>query len=316
MATTQTYTGNFAGEVAAQYVAPAVLSANTIAQNAVTVHENIRYRLNVRNFASTGFLAAADCEFNASGTVSLSDVVLEPTELAVNVELCKQKFDSQWESLQMRGSWTDRPMPANFVEFLVDRLNALTAKEVETKIWQGATNSGGDFIGLESRLASGSVVDVVGTTLTAANIIAEMAKVVSAIPSAVYADRGENGVALRVSIKAAQLYQRALGYGIVPLATDLTSAANINSYNNALTVGEKPLNFEGIPIIVCNGLSDNKMVAGQSANLHFGTNVLTDMTAMQIIDRTPIDGSQNFRFVQRFTAGTQITNDSDLVYYA
>lgn len=312
MATTQTYTGNFAGEAAAQYVAPAVLSANTIAQGAVTVHENIRYKLNVRNFASTGFLAAGDCDFTASGNVALSDVVLEPTELAVNLELCKQKFDSQWESLQMRGSWTDRPMPANFVEFLVDRLNALTAKEVETKIWQGAANSGGDFIGLESRLlGDSSVNDVVGTTLTAANIIAELAKVVSAIPSAVYADRGENGVAIRLSIKAAQLYQRALGYG------QLTATPNfINSYNNQLTVGEKPLNFEGIPLIVCNGLSDNKMVAAQSANLHFGTNVLTDMTAMQIIDRTPIDGSQNFRFVQRFTAGTQITNGSDIVYYA
>lgn len=317
MAKNSDFTGNYAGEKAIGYVAPAVLSANTIAQGAVTVHENIRYKLNVRNFASTGFLQAADCDFSSSGTVALSDVVLEPTELMVNLELCKKDFQTQWESLEMRGALLAQEIPTSFQDYLIERLNALTAKDVETKIWQGAANSGGDFIGLESRLlGDSSVNDVVGTTLTAANIIAELAKVVSAIPSAVYADRAENGVAIRISIKAAQLYQRALGYGIVPLSTNLTSTTNINSYNNGLTVGEKPLNFEGIPLIVCNGLSDNKMVAGRSADLHFGTNVLTDMTSIDIIDRAPIDGSQNFRYVQRFTAGTQITNGTDLVYYA
>lgn len=312
MAKNSDFTGNYAGEKAIGYVAPAVLSANTIAQGAVTVHENIRYKLNVRNFASTGFLQAADCDFSSSGTVALSDVVLEPTELMVNLELCKKDFQTQWESLEMRGALLAQEIPTSFQDYLIERLNALTAKDVETKIWQGAANSGGDFIGLESRLlGDSSVNDVVGTTLTAANIIAELAKVVSAIPSAVYADRAENGVAIRLSIKAAQLYQRALGYG------QLTATPNfINSYNNQLTVGEKPLNFEGIPLIVCNGLSDNKMVAGRSADLHFGTNVLTDMTSIDIIDRAPIDGSQNFRYVQRFTAGTQITNGTDLVYYA
>ena len=316
MATTQTFTGNYAGEKAIGYVAPAVLSANTIAQGAVTVHENVRYKLNVRNFASTGFLADATCDFASSGAVSLSDVVLEPKEMQVGLELCKKNFTDQWESIEMRGAMLGQEIPASFTDWLVERLNAITAKDVETYIWQGA-NTTNQFEGFEAKLlANSSVNDVTGTTLTAANIIAELAKVVSAIPSAVYADRAENGVAIRISIKAAQLYQRALGYGIVPLATDLTSAANINSYNNGLTVGEKPLNFEGIPLIVCNGLSDNKMVAGRSADLHFGTNVLTDMTSIDIIDRAPIDGSQNFRFVQRFSAGTQITNGSDLVYYA
>jgi len=311
MAKNSDFTGNYAGEKAIGYVAPAVLSANTIAQGAVTVHENIRYKLNVRNFASTGFLQAADCDFTSSGTVALSDVVLQPTELMVNLELCKKDFQTQWESLEMRGALLGQEIPTSFQDYLIERLNALTAKDVETKIWQGAANTGGDFIGLESRLlGDSSVNDVVGTTLTAANIITELAKVVSAIPSAVYADRAENGVAIRMSIKAAQLYQRALGYG------QIGSSTYINSYNNGLTVGEKPLNFEGIPLIVCNGLSDNKMVAGRSADLHFGTNVLTDMTSIDIIDRAPIDGSQNFRYVQRFTAGTQITNGTDLVYYA
>lgn len=310
------YSGNYTGELAAGYIAPAVLSANTIAQGAVTVHENVAYRLNVRRMTTTGFLQAGSCDFSSSGTVALNDVVLEPTELAVNLELCKKDFDNQWEAAQRRGSWLGQEVPQEFETFLVDRLNALTAKDIETKIWQGAANTGGDFIGLFSRLASDSdVVTVSGTTITAANVIGEIAKVVDAIPEAIYSERGDNGVRILVGIKTAKLYQRALGYGIVPLATNLSSATNNNSYNNVLSVGEKPMDFEGIPIVVCNGMGDNKMVASVPGNLHFGTNVLTDFTEMEIIDRAPIDGSRNFRFVQRFTCGTQITNGAEIVYY-
>ena len=304
------YTGNYAGEKAAGYIAPAVLSANTLAQNVVTIHENIAYRLNVRRMTTTGFLQEDACGFNDSGTVNLADVVLQPTELAVNLELCKKDFDNQWESLERRGSWLGQEVPQDFQTFLVDRLNALTAKDIETKIWQGSANTGGDFIGLFSRLASDSdVVTVSGTTITAANVIAEIAKVVDDIPEAIYSERGENGVKILVGIKTAKLYQRALGYG------QLGASTNISSYNNQLAVGEKPMDFEGIPIVVCNGMGDNKMVASVAGNLHFGTNVLTDFTEMEIIDRAPIDGSRNFRFVQRFTCGTQITNGAEIVYY-
>lgn len=310
MATVTSFTGNFTGELAIGYIAPAVLGANTIAQNAVTTHENVRYKLNVRNLATTGFLKAATCDFTDTGNVSLSDVVLEPREFQINLELCKKDFQDQWEALEMRGSLLGQEIPTNFQEFLTDRINALTAKDIETKIWQGAANAGDDFLGIEARLAAdSSVVDVTGTTLTVANIIGEMAKVVDAIPNAVYADK--EGLAIRVGIKTAKLYQRALGYG--QLATSTFAG---NTYNNQLVVGEKPLDFEGIPIIVCNGMSDNKMVACKRENLHFGTNVLTDMNELAIIDRYPIDGSQNFRYVQRFTAGTQITNGAEIVYYA
>jgi len=307
------YTGNYAGEKAAGYIAPAVLSANTLAQNVVTVHENIAYRLNVRRMTTTGFLQAGSCDFSDSGTVNLADVVLEPTELAVNLELCKKDFDNQWESLERRGSWLGQEVPQDFQTFLVDRLNALTAKDIETKIWQGSANTGGDFIGLFSRLAADSdVVDVSGTTITDANVIPEMAKVVDAIPEAIYSERGENGVKILVGIKTAKLYQRALGYGLI---TQAGSTYAPGSIGNESVVGAKPLDFEGIPIVVCNGMGDNKMVASVPGNLHFGTNVLTDFTEMEIIDRAPIDGSRNFRFVQRFTCGTQITNGAEIVYY-
>lgn len=309
MATTNTsFTGNYAGEKAVGYLAPAILAANTIANGGVTVHDNIRYKLNVRNLATTGFLADATCDFAATGNVNLSDVVLEPKELQMNIELCKKQFQSQWEALEMRGRLLDQEIPSSFEDFFINHILTLLAKDVETYMWSG-TASSGQFAGYQSLLAAdSSVVDVVGTTITVANVFAELAKVVDAIPNAVYT---QDDFKIYIPIKTAKLFQRALGYG------QLTSTPNyINSYNNQLVVGSKPLDFEGIPLFVANGLGDNKMVAARASDLHFGTNVMTDMNEVRIIDMAQYDGSQNVRFIARLTAGTQITNGSNIVYYA
>ncbi len=309
MATTSTsFTGNYAGEKAVGYLAPAILAANTIANGGVTVHDNIRYKLNVRNLATTGFLANASCDFVGTGNVNLSDVVLEPKELQMNIELCKKDFQSQWEALEMRGRLLDQEIPSSFEDFFINHILTLLAKDVETYMWTG-TASSGQFAGFQSLLAAdSSVVDVVGTTITVANVFAEIAKVVDAIPNAVYT---QDDFRIYIPIKTAKLFQRALGYG------QLTSTPNyINSYNNQLVVGSKPLDFEGIPLFVANGLAENKMVAARTSDLHFGTNVMTDMNEVRIIDMAQYDGSQNVRFVTRLTAGTQITNGSNIVYYA
>lgn len=308
MATTPLFTGNFAGEKAVGYIAPAILSANTIANGGVTVHDNIRYKLNVRNLATTGFLKDASCDFEGTGNVNLSDVVLEPKEMEVPIQLCKKTFQNQWEALEMRGRLLDQEIPSSFEDFFINHILAKTAEDIETYLWTG-TNTTDQFEGFQAKLAANAdVVDVVGTTITAANVFAEIAKVVDAIPNAVYT---QGDFRIYIPIKTAKLFQRALGYG------QLTATPNyINSYNNQLVVGEKPLDFEGIPLFVANGLGENKMVAARVSDLHFGTNMLTDMNEVRIIDMAQYDGSQNVRFIARFTAGTQITNGSNIVYYA
>jgi hypothetical protein len=294
MATSTTLTGNFAGEKAQGYLYPAILAANTIGSGNITVHENVKYKLNVRNLATTGFLAAASCDFADTGNVNLSDVVLEPTELQVNIELCKKDFRSQWESLEMRGAITGQELPASFQDFFIQKNVELIAKDFEVNVWQG-----GSFDGFETRLAADAdVIDVTGTTLSAANIIAELGKVRDAIPNEVYA---AGDVKIFIPISAQKFYvaaQAALGY--------------LDRYH----VGTTELNFEGLPLVVANGLSNDKMVAARSSDLHFGTNVLTDLSEIRVVDMAETDGSDNVRFVARMTGGTQITNGANIVYYS
>jgi len=126
--------------------------------------------------------------------------------------------------------------------------------------------------------------------------------VVDTIPDTVY---GKEDLLLYVSTNVAKAYQTALGGG----------ATGANGYNNQLTVGEKPYNFNGIDIVMCPGLGASKIVAAQKSNLHFGTGLLSDHNEVRVLDMANIDGSQNYRIVMRYTSGVQFGIGQDIVYY-
>ena len=68
-------------------------------------------------------------------------------------------------------------------------------------------------------------------------------------------------------------------------------------------------------LFVANGLNDNTAMATQKSNLFFGTGLLNDMNEAKVIDMAPMDGSQNFRVVMRYTSGVQYAIGSEIVLY-
>jgi hypothetical protein len=88
-----------------------------------------------------------------------------------------------------------------------------------------------------------------------------------------------------------------------------------NGFNNQMNIGEKELNFQGIPMLLCPGMSDNKIIATLKSNLHFGTGLLSDFNEVRVLDMANLDGSQNYRIIMRYTAGTVVGINADVVYY-
>ena len=295
-------TGNFAGEKAAGYIYPALLSGKTLGEGNVTIHENVAYKLNVRNIEGTAAnFQAAGCDFNDSGDVTISDVVLTPVDLMINRTLCKQDFRSQWESLEMRGRMLGQELPTSLLDFFIEKNVSLISAQIETLLWTGANDATGNFTGLETRLAADGTVNnvAIGAVVIGADtIIAQLGRVRDAIPNTVY---GKEDLAIYIPTSIQKFYiaaQAALGYQ--------------NLYHDGVT----GLNFEGIPLKVAPGMSDDKMVAARAADLHFGTNVMTDMAEVRALDMAELDGSDNVRFIARFSAGTQNTNGADIVLYS
>ena len=305
MATSITTT--YAGEFAGKYISAALLSADTIEGGGITVKPNVKYKEVMKTLSTNALVKDAACDFADQSTVTLAERVLQPEEFQVNLELCKKDFHNDWEAVQMGYSAFDS-LPPSFADFLIGHIAAKVAQKTEENIWQGVTANAGEFDGFETLLAAdGTVVDVTGTTVTAANVITEMGKVVDAIPTAVY---GKEDLYIYVASNVARAYIRALGgFG--------ASGLGANGVNNEGTTwfNGGDLAFDGVKLFVCSGLSDNTMVAAQKSNLFFGTGLLADHNEVKLIDMADLDGSQNVRVVMRFTAGVQYCIGADIVLY-
>ena len=307
-------TTTYAGEAASGYIAAALLSANTLDKKLVTIMPNVKFKSVIQKLDVSGIVQDASCDFTTSGSVAISEQVLTPKELQVNLLLCKQEFVDSWEALQLGFSAFDE-IPKNFNDFLISYVGGKVAEATETSIWQGSTATNGQFGGFQTAFSasiaaggatavlaakSGSIV--ISGSVTSANVIDKLNSVVNTIPDTVY---GKPDVLLYVATDVAKAYQQALAGG----------AIGANGWNNQLNVGEKPFNFNGIEIVWCPGMASSKIVAAQKSNLFFGTGLLSDYNEVKVLDMANIDGSQNYRIVMRYTGGTQFGIGQDIVYY-
>jgi len=305
MATSITTT--YAGEFAGKYISAALLSADTIEGGGITVKPNVKFKEVMKTLSTNALVKDAACDFADQSTVTLAERILQPEEFQVNLELCKKDFHNDWEAIQMGYSAFDS-LPPSFADFLIGHIAAKVAQKTEENIWQGATATAGEFDGFTALLAAdATVVDVTGTTVTAANVIDELGKVVDAIPTAVY---GKEDLYIYVSQSIARAYVRALGgFGANGLGANGVNNSGTTWYNGG------DLAFDGVKLFVCSGMPDNDMVAAQKSNLFFGTGLLADHNEVKLIDMADLDGSQNVRVVMRFTAGVQHGIGADIVYY-
>jgi hypothetical protein len=302
-----TITSSYAGEFAGKYLAAALLSADTLDQGTITILPNVKYKAAMKVGAFTDLVRSADCDFDAStSAMTLTEKVLTPAELQVNLQICKKELHSDWEAAQMGYSAFDN-LPPLFSDFVIGQVAAEVAKATETSIWSGSAGEG-SFDGFETLLAAdGTVVDVTAVTVDSSNVIAQLGAIVDAIPTAVY---GKEDLTLYVSSNIARAYVRALGGFVATIGGAGTDNKGSQWYNGG------QLSFEGINVVVAKGLADNTAVAAQKSNLFFGTGLLDDRNEVKLIDMADIDGSQNVRVVMRYTAGVQFGIGSDIVLYS
>lgn len=300
MANQPTITSNYAGEFAGKYIAAAVLSANTIANNGVTVIPNVKFKTTLKKAVISGLVQDATCDFTDTGVVTLSDKVLTVAEKQVNLQVCKTPFEQDWEAVSMGYSAFDT-LPSTFSDFFIAKVLKDIALDTENFLWNATTGLG------KLLKTDGAQVVTTPLTITSANVIAEMGRVVDAIPAALY---GTEDLRIYVSQNVAKAYVRALGgFSVAATSNAGVNAAGTTWYNG----GE--LTFDGVPVFVANGLPANTMVAAQISNLFVGFGLADDQNVVKTIDMQDIDGSKNVRFIARFTRGLQVGIGADSVTY-
>ena len=296
-----TTVSNFAGKSAGFYISASLKASNSL--DYLTMIENIKYKSNIQamnNTVSAG--ADATCDFTSAGTLALTEKVLEPKNLQINLDLCKSTLLDSWEALQMRAG-AGAPPPASFDDYVISYMGDIIAEATEDSIWNGTAVAGkfngfnGAVTGLLLPGVDGTVVQDAATgAYVPGNIIANLQGAVQAIPAAVL---GKEDLHIYMNQTTYQAYISAvstLGY--------------VNAYNMN---GDYVPMFEGYKIAVCNGMTTNEVVIAQKSNLFFGTDLISDATRITLMDMAALDGSDNMRLVARYSAGVQTGTGADIV---
>tara|TARA_E500000178_G_scaffold230144_1_gene226661 strand:+ start:283 stop:1227 length:945 start_codon:yes stop_codon:yes gene_type:complete len=306
---------SYVGEYKDKMIASALLSGKTLDNGGVTVYPNVAYKEVIKKIAlGNDLMVGASCDYTDAGTVTISERVLEVKEFQINKTECKSTFAQDWTSAQMGYSVPNYVLPKSYADFISQQYIAKIAANVESMIWQGAAGANAfngfttDWAANASSLAGGAVVT--GTTVTAANVVDEIGKVVDNVSANNSALLDKEDLHIYVSNHIYQMYVRSLGgFGAAGLG-----ANGFDGKGNNQNLGEALL-FDGIKIFRAPGMPTNDMAAAQKSNLFFGCGIEGDLSDIALIDTSSTLGDQNVRFVARFKAGIQTGLLEEVTYY-
>ena len=301
MATTTSITTTYAGESSGKIIAASLLTANTIEKGGITVMPNVKFRETVKKLAVDSILRDGDCDFNATSTISLTERTIEPKALQVNLQLCKESFRPDWSAIEMGYSAYDE-LPKSFADFLIGHVSEKVALKNEQNIWAGDKNNSGEFDGLTTLLAADADLpaanEIAGTTIDASNVVAELGKIVDAIPSALY---GREDLNIYVSQAVYKAYVRAMN-----------SLGYVDKFNNQ---GHGDMVFDGIKLFVAHGLTGSTAICTTVDNIFFACGLENDKNIVKVLDMQDVDGSENVRIIMRMTGAVQYYNVEEIVTY-
>jgi hypothetical protein len=315
LATTTDITSTYVGEHASQYFAAALLSPATIESGGITVLPNVIYQTTMTKMATSNLIKDATCDFDASSTVTLTEKLITPKELQVNLQLCKKDFVQQFDAASM-GYSAHREVPSNFADFCVAEILGEVAEAMETQIWSGNSSTVGEMNGIVTELALDANLPAAQegatTALSTANIVATLTTVMDTVPARVYS---KPSLAIYMATNGVKFYIAALG-GHYDGATNAAFGGAGTNDQGTQWAGRTPnLTFGGVPIIHCPGMPDDHIIVTYKENLIFGTGLANDTNEIKTIDMAPVDGSQNFRFVARFTGVATYLLPEDICTY-
>lgn len=327
----------YAGEHAGKYINAAFLTSRTLMMDGVKKMMNVKYRSVIQNLNATDVIDPSSCDYSDGFTLNTNEIVIEPIELQTTLTLCKEEFHNDWQAKYQFMSANDN-VPPKFQDYLLGYVGGLIGSQLEQLIWTGDTSAtpAAEFQGFFPRIgayANGTGIlqlpaaqDQTFATPTDANapgsgagdflstasggVKSALRQVIGAIPASVYS-KGPASLMLYVGLDTVRALVDSLG------STD-------NGINNQQQTwwagGFSGLRFNGLPIFVATGITGTAhggdVLATYKDNLIFGTGLMRDMNEATVIDLAKIDGSRNVRIVYRYTAGTQIGNSNDIVYFA
>lgn len=234
------------------------------------------------------------CGWNEAGSTSLSQAVLTPRALKINMSICDKVLLDKWANylVKVQANKLDSNLP--FEQYFLDDVIKNVKAGIENMIYQGdSTNTSVvEFDGLLNILANGSP-NTATTTGTAYQFVKDIAM---AMPASIL-DKED-----LVILVGMDIYRDYI--------QDLV-ASNFYHYDPKNGENEYMLPGTNIRVIGVNGLNGTKKGIGASlSNLFYGVN-LED--GDEVFDLWYSKDNREFRLAIEFVAGVQVAFDSEVV---
>lgn len=303
MATTVTSNSNYSGKVAGEIIGKAFKEANTISSGFITINQNVNYKLNLRLIEVTGGKRAYTCGFVPAGSITLSEKVLEPIKFKDDFEVCKEDFRNQWNDGDLgESAWNDGNMKPIMDAILAEKM-AQEAEELDSDIWVGDKTDPTEFDGFLTLFdLDADIIKVAGTTVTEANVEAELKKALAAIPAAL-----QTKATVKVGVSA-NVFQ-ALSFLYISKGI-LNGMNGSNADMKAVTIP-----FGGYTIVQLSGLPANTMVIAEPKNLIMATGSTADFNSIRLVDQDATDLNGKIIGSMVYNAAVGYYNADEIVWY-
>lgn len=231
------------------------------------------------------------CGWDDAGESTLTQRVLDPAAIKVNMSICDKNLLDKWANYLVRveagKTARDLPFEREFLDTLISGIN----KKLEKMIWDGKKGVG-SFDGMLTILDAGSGAVQVSASGSAYEFI-------KAVAAAIPGDALDVDTVIFVGEDMYRTYMQDL------------VAANFYHYDPKAGEGEYMLPGTTIRVIGVPGLNGtDKAVAGRLSNMFYGTN-LED--GQEMFDLWYSKDNREFRVAVEFTAGVQVAYPAEIV---
>jgi len=262
----------------------------------------IKSATKLANVTFGNILQPATCNFSAP-TDALDAVDIDVCSLSAMAQLCQFDLEQSFLALQMaQGSNGDFSV-ASFMSYYWDEMAKQIQESVEYIRWQGDTSSTNETLALcdgyiKKLLANASVVDVANTTITSANVITEIVKVINAAPSTI--SRKKADLRLYVAPNVANALELA------------TASGNTQTYITTPLA----LTFLGIKVVVAEGMPNDHMVLTLKNNLIYAFDGEGDGKALKAVNLSDTVAEPYLRTRANLKVGFSFVNPTEIVLYS
>ena len=262
----------YAGEVASQFIVKAITGNETVEGGHIYVKDGIKKKFTIPRFDADyeDLIQDRAATPTSAGDLNVDGKALNPADYMIYVEFNPRDFEDHWYAMQTGNMLLDAALPATFESVLIQEVMKRHGKYINKAIWNNSTALAAPSIyryydGLiKKAVDSSDTIDVTTpTTLSAANILAEMAETFGLIPDTLKYDPN---MKLFMNYKSYSFYEEA---------------QIAQTYKGVDPTRAGVPTYRGLPVVRIADMPDDTMfvakgMATTESNLWMGINSMDD----------------------------------------